>query len=143
MDVKSATQADGGAVIDRFYTAVVAGDVAAARACCAPGAVFWHCFDGEAQDLEAASRGWAGLKSAFVELAVADVRRSRTAAGSYVHRQLFMGRRASGELIGWAVCLLVEIADGLICRIDEYIDRAGALGFSSTEAATPGLPARV
>ena len=27
--------------------------------------------------------------------------------------------------MGWPVCIVVEIRDGLIARIDEYIDRAG------------------
>jgi len=139
METTSSAAGDEGAVIDRFYAALTAGDIEAARACCAAEALFWHCFDGVAQDLATASQGWAALKGAFAELAAADVRRARTDAGSYVQRHLFMGRKPSGELVGWPVCLMVEVRNGLIWRIDEYIDRAGALAFSSTEAATPGL----
>ncbi len=130
---------DPGAVIDRFYRALTAGDVAGARACCTADALFWHCFDGIAQDLDEASLAWAGLGTSFAEMRVQDVRRSVMANGRIVHQQWFVARKRDGAPMGWAVCLLVDLRDGLIARIDEYIDRAGPLAVPAPDARIPGL----
>ena len=124
--------------LDRMYDAFAAGDVAAARACITPDARIWHCFDGDAQDVETAAKAWEGLFAHSRERDVKDVRRQATADG-VVQRHLFVMRLPSGERKAWPVCLVVRVEGDLIARLDEYIDRAG--GFTVAEGAltTPGF----
>jgi ketosteroid isomerase-like protein len=112
------------AVIDRLFEAIARGDVATARACCAPDAVFWHSFDARAASLEEASATWAELAASFEERAFIDVRRQPLADG-YVQRHLMVLRAPEGVRMGWAICLFATLRGGLISRIDEYLDRAG------------------
>lgn len=141
-DGAAAPTADGGEVIDDFYGALTRGDVDAALACCTSDARFWHCFDGNPQDLATASRAWAAMAGAFPETGVADARRTRTADGRYLQQHLFWGRGAAGRGVAWAVCMIVEVRDGRIARLDEYIDRSGTFDLASSEAVTPGLSPR-
>jgi ketosteroid isomerase-like protein len=139
---RTAASTDGGEAIDQFYEALTRNDVAAALALCTPDARFWHCFDGDPQDLETASRGWAGMAAAFAQTGFADVRRTPTGDGRYLQQQLFWAQPASGKRIAWAVCMIVELRDGRIARLDEYIDRAGAFDLPSLDVVTRGLPPR-
>jgi hypothetical protein len=46
----------------------------------------------------------------------------------------------AGDMVGWAICVVVKIKNGLITRIDEYIDRAGKFAVADlTKAVAPGL----
>lgn len=113
-----------GAVIDRLFDALAAGDVAAAVACLAPDAQVWHGFDRVQHDRDAMAAQWAELVTTFPQRWVTDVRRSPTPDG-FVQQQVLVVRTASGAALGWPVCLVVTVRDGLIVRIDEYLDRAG------------------
>lgn len=115
---------DDGALIDRLYAAMTAGDLVVAEACLAPGAVVWHCFDGLEQHREEIVAGWRDLFAGFPERGVADVTREPI-AGGFLQRHVFYGRTRDGTRIGWPVCLVVSVEQGRIARIDEYIDRAG------------------
>ena len=132
------TYKDDGAVIDRLFDALAAGDLAAARACCTSDAVVWHGFDGVALDLDGITAQWQGLIDAFSERVVVDVRRQPTPQGFVQQHVMVCGRE--GLRKAWPICIVVRIVDGLIARLDEYIDRAGA--FTPPDAgavATPGL----
>lgn len=134
-----AGQSNESEIITRFYGAMTSGDVAGARACCTPQARFWHCFDGVAQTLEQASPEWQGLQKAFTAMRTQDVRYAPLGDGRWLVQQLFIGRRSEGQEIGWAVCLVVTLRDGLIERVEEYIDRGAPFQISSAEMRAPGL----
>ena len=130
---------DDGAIVDRFYAGLASGNLDAALACLTPDVRVWHSFDGIAQDRESSLAGWRGLVAAFPERAFVDVRRHRV-PGGFVQQQLMTGRTAAGELVGWPVCVMITLRDGLISRIDEYIDRAGSFAVADLHGAkTPGL----
>jgi len=114
-----------GAIIDRMYSALGNGDIDAAVACYTPDAHIWHSFDCVAFNLDAIRPQWEGMKSGFPEQEVADIWREKI-EGGFVQRHMWVVRTASGERKAWAVCIFVTIRDGLIARLDEYIDRAGA-----------------
>jgi ketosteroid isomerase-like protein len=133
-------QLSAGEVLDRFYGALEAGDVAAARARCAPDAVFWHSFDAVAQDLELAAKGWSGMVDHFSEHRVVDVRRQEI-PGGLVQRHLLV-LAGSGGRQGKPCCIFVTVRDGLITRLDEYVDLSGNLPLADGDATTPGLPRR-
>lgn len=128
--------------IDRLYDALTRGDVAAARACFVPHARVWHSYDGLAVDLDASVAGWQGLVAHFPERSFEDVR-DEAIEGGLLRRHVMVGRRSdgarAGERLAWPICLVVRLEDGLISRIDEYIDRAGSLSVPDGPVRTPGL----
>lgn len=124
--------------VTRLYDALARGDIAAARACCAPDVRFWHCFDGIAQDIDAAVQGWEGLIGYTKERKAEDVRSTPTHDG-LVQQFLFVVRTPDGARKAWPLCVVVKIKDGLITRVDEYIDRAGSFEPGDGRVATPGF----
>ena len=129
---------DDGAVIDRFFRALAEGDIAALRACVTADAVFWHCFDQVAMDCEAQMKALEGLIAALPERGVEDIRR-HAIPGGFVQTHQFVARRPDGARMAWAICIIVQLRDGLIARMDEYIDRAGSFAPAEGAVATPGL----
>jgi ketosteroid isomerase-like protein len=126
------------AMIDRMFDALARGDVAAARACCTPDVVVWHSFDRQPVSL-AGSGAWEKLATGFAGRSFVDIRRSAV-PGGWVQRNQLIARTPSGARLAWPMCLFVTLRDGLIDRIDEYIDRAGHYEPSGDEPSTPGLP---
>lgn len=125
--------------VDRMFDALARGDVAAARATCTPDARIWHGFDGQALDLDGIAEQWAALIAATAERGIADVRRQPTPDG-LVQQHLFFVRPAGGQRKVWPVCVVVRLKNGLIARLDEYIDRAGSYAVADDEPlATPGF----
>lgn len=128
-----------GAIIDRFYGALGSGDLDAALACLTSHAQVWHSFDGHVSDRQQSLEGWRALLAGFPERAFVDVRRHAISSG-FVQQHMMTARTLDGALVGWPICVFVEVTDGLISRIDEYIDRAGRLKVADLhEAKTPGL----
>lgn len=124
---------------DRFFAALAGGDLDQALDCLSPDARIWHSFDGIAQDRSAAKLGWRALVSGFEERAFVDVRRIPF-PGGLVQQHMMIVRTASGKRMGWPCCVILKFENGLICRIEEYLDRAGKLEVADVdEPATPGL----
>lgn len=124
--------------VTRLYDALSRGDIPAMRACCTPAARFWHCFDGIAQDLDGAAQGWEALAAHTKERHSEDVRSMPTPDG-LVRQFVFVVRTPAGERKAWPLCVIAKIADGLITRIDEYIDRAGSFDPGEGPVTTPGF----
>lgn len=122
--------------IDRLYDALSRGDAEGMRKACMPGARFWHNFDQIACDLDSAVDGWAAVIANSAERGIADIRRHQI-DGGYVQQHLYVMRTLTGKRMIWPVCLVVRIEDGLIARIDEYIDRAGSFSSEDDAPKTP------
>jgi ketosteroid isomerase-like protein len=116
---------DDGAIIDRMFDALSRGDVARALDSLAGDARVWHCFDGIPHDKAAMQRQWQALVDDFPERAFVDVRRQSIPTG-FVQQFVMAVTTATGARMAWPICSLIRIDNGLIGRIDEYIDRAGA-----------------
>ncbi|MBH0779779.1 nuclear transport factor 2 family protein [Nocardia bovistercoris] len=124
-----------GAVIDRCFAGLEAGDVDAALACLAPDATVWHGFDRVAHDLGGVRAGWEKLVAGTSHRAVVDVRRAPTPTG-FVQQHLLTMRTHTGIRLAWPVCIVVRIRAGRISRIDEYVDRAGHFTLSEDRGRT-------
>jgi hypothetical protein len=124
--------------VDKLYQSLARADVAGARACCAPDARIWHNFDCIALTLDQACVGWNAFIAAFPERNVTDVRRAALLGGGFLQRHLQVIRSTDGVWRAWPICIIVSIDNGLITRLDEYMDRAGSLTRELT--TTPGLP---
>jgi ketosteroid isomerase-like protein len=128
---------DTGALVDRFYDALARGDLFGARACCTADVRFWHSFDRIALSLDEASHGWERLFAGFPERAFVDVRRCQTENG-FVQQLIMVGTTPAGVRLGWPLCIIIAVRDGLIARLDEYIDRAGHFVVTDADLPTPG-----
>lgn len=115
---------DGGNAIDRGFEALARGDCQAALACYTPDAKVWHSFDGIAHDLPAMAVQWQALIDGSTRREVGDVRRHAIANG-FVQQHVMAITDLAGTTRMWSICMVVTIRDGLISRLDEYIDRAG------------------
>ena len=112
------------AVIHRLFGGLSRGDVAGARACVTDDLVVWHGYDRLVLNLEEIVPVWHEMLVRFAERSYVDVRRSPV-PGGWVQRHQMLVRSASGERMAWPACLFVTLQDGLIARLDEYIDVAG------------------
>ena len=112
------------AVAQRFIDAITVGDADAARSCYAPDADIWHNFDDITQTVD----DNIALMNAMTKR-IADrryvIRRLEPIEGGYLQQQTLElvlpdGRELSTE----AVAIVRVNNDGLISRIDEWLDPA-------------------
>jgi ketosteroid isomerase-like protein len=124
--------------VERYYEALSRGDIAGVLGCFTPDARVWHCFDGVAEDLDTTAKNLTGLVGGTDERGIEDVSVIPTEDG-FVQRHVFVLRTRDGVRRAWPVCLVVRTENGLIRRLDEYIDRAGAFTPDEGPVRTPGL----
>ena len=124
--------------IDRLFGALAKRDLAAAAAALAPDAVVWHNFDGIANDRADTLASFADLIKAFPEIAFHDVRRQATPTG-YVQQHVMAVKTADGRAKAWPICAVVRLENGLVARVDEYLDRANSFAPDEGPLATPGF----
>lgn len=111
-------------VANRFLDALNAGDVEAARDCYHPDAEIWHDFDGVTQTVDQnmhlmAAMGKRASRRAYV------VRRLEPIEGGYLQQHtLEITTLAGQDLVAEAVALVQVGDDGLIHRLDEWINPA-------------------
>ena len=111
-------------VATRFLDALNSGDVDTARACYHPDAEIWHDFDGVTQTVDENM----ALMAAMAKRAAAReyvVRRLEPIAGGYLQLHTLQLTLPDGrELAAEAVALVQVGDDGLIHRLDEWINPA-------------------
>lgn len=117
------SRSEAEAVMDAFAAAFAGGDVAAIQSLYAPDAVIWHNNDGVEQTREHSlfMLGWLAEHTA--SRSYQEVRRFFD-DGRLIEQHTVVMETAAGVTIRCPACLVVEVHDGLIARIDEYIDAA-------------------
>lgn len=110
-------------IADRLLTAIQAGDADTVRSLYAPDVEIWHNTDElvQGRDDNLATLGW--LAANLPGLKYTDIRRSETADG-FVQQHVLRATNRAGDEVGVPACLVVTIADGVISRLDEYLDSA-------------------
>ena len=111
-------------VAQRFIDAITVGDSDAARACYAPDANVWHNFDNITQTVDDS----IALMNAMTRR-VADrryvIRRLEPIEGGYLQQHTLELTAPDGqELSTEAIAIVTVNDDGLISRIDEWLDPA-------------------
>ncbi len=124
--------------VDRFFDALANRDLDAVGDTLAADALVWHGFDGIAHDREAILASFVALFGLFEQILFYDVRQQPTPTG-YVRQHVMSAKTADGRAIAWPVCAVVQIKDGLIVRLDEYLDRAGSFVPKDDDVLTPGF----
>ncbi|HMM14875.1 MAG TPA: nuclear transport factor 2 family protein [Parvibaculum sp.] len=113
------------ALAERFTHAIEEGDMEGVRACYAPDAAIWHNFDNADQTVEENLRVLRWLARALPQRKYNIVRRV-VIPGGYLQQHVLSGRRPNGEAFSMPACLVVQVADGRITRLEEYLDPAQA-----------------
>ena len=110
------------AIAERFFRAIEAGDVEGIRAIYAPDAVIWHNNDQREQTVEENLRvlSWVvrNLKNRHYR-----VTRRVAFAGGFLQQHVLEAETPNGSF-SMPACIVVEIKDGRISRLDEYLDSA-------------------
>lgn len=111
------------AIRDRFFAAVTSGDIDAVRACYAPGAVIWHNTDGVSQSVDENLRVLRWIAQNVRDFRYEDVRCQPTPTG-FVEQHMTCGASPSGKEFAIPACIVCTVVDGLVTRLDEYLDSA-------------------
>lgn len=115
--------AEMAALAERFFGAIEAGDIATVSACYHPQAVIWHNDDGlettPAQNLELLRNYIANVpKREYLN------RRLFPIEGGFMQQHDTVLNMADGRVLTLPVCIVFQVVDGKIRRLDEYLDRA-------------------
>jgi len=108
---------------ERFFAAIEAGDVDAARAMYAPDAEIWHNTDGVVQTRNDNVRTLGWMTTNLGGIRYTDVRRSATEDG-FVQQHVLVATNRAGHRVEVPACIVISVRDGLVTRLDEYLDSA-------------------
>lgn len=112
------------ALADRMAGAYEQGDLDGVAACYAPDARLWHNFDGSVQTVEEQLDATRWLNENLTDLRYEVVAR-HFFDGGYVQQQVVHGTLIKGgEAFAMPTCMNVTVRDGLVTRLDEYLDSA-------------------
>lgn len=123
MTTTTAHHTDTLALRDRFFAAVTAGDIDGVRACYAPGAVIWHNYDDLSQSVDENLRVLGWIAQNVKDFRYEDVRCQATATG-FVEQHITCGTSPGGAAFSIPACIVCTVVEGLIARLDEYLDSA-------------------
>src|SRR5215467_4298480 len=122
-------------VVERFFAAIEAGDIDMVRAIYAPDALIWHNDDLIEQPVEENLKVLAGLHKAVSGLRYEVIRRAPAADG-VIQQHVLRGTLRSGQDVALHAAMYLQVKDGHVTRIEEYLDSAKR---SSIRAATEAL----
>jgi ketosteroid isomerase-like protein len=108
---------------ERFIAAVEAGDLEAVRNLYHPDARIWHNFDQKDQTVEENLRVLAWMTRRVKERRYEEVRRVETPTG-FAQQHVLRGIAPNGEALEMPAAIFCTIQDGLITRLEEYLDTA-------------------
>ncbi len=117
------TDAEIRALAKRFFDAVEEGDIAALYDCYAPNVRIWHNTDDAEQTRDENAEVLKGFVGRIASGVYAD-RRLEVFAGGFVQQHRLRGVRKDGVAVELAACVICQVADGKITRLDEYFDSA-------------------
>ena len=111
-------------IAERFFRTVEAGDVEAIRGIYAPDARIWHNHDRLEQTVDENLRvlGWVAknLKNRQYR-----VQRRVAIPGGFMQQHVLEAETAGGPF-SMPACIVCEVRDGRITRLEEYLDSAQA-----------------
>ena len=108
---------------ERFVGYVQAGDGEAMRACYAPGAKIWHNTDNIEQTIDDNIKVLNWFVQTLPDRNYRVVRREALKDG-FVQQHVLEATLPDGTPWKMDACVVVRMKDGLIVRLDEYLDSA-------------------
>ncbi|MGA0599945.1 nuclear transport factor 2 family protein [Caulobacter sp. KR2-114] len=112
----------------RFFDAIERGDAAAVAACYAEDVAIWHNTDGLTQGRDENLKVLSGLIRYYPERRYAE-RRLTAFPGGFVQQHVLRARRSDGAERSLPACVICQVKDGRITRLDEYFDSAHQAAF--------------
>ncbi len=110
-------------VAEKLFAAIMAGDIEAVEALYAPDMAVWHNTDGIAQRRDENLRTLRWVVRNLQGLRYEEIRRQATTSG-FVQQHVLRATMADGAPVEIPACIVATVEDGLITRIDEYLDSA-------------------
>ncbi len=110
-------------LVDRLIRGIESGDLAAVRSVYAPDVVVWAGFDDRARDVDASLGVLEWLLGVTTERRYEIVRRIEI-DGGVLQQHVLHATTRSGSTFSVPACLVIRVGDGLITRVDEYLDPA-------------------
>ncbi len=108
-------------LVVRFFTALEAGDIDTVRAIYAPDALIWHNDDLIDQSVEDNLKVLAGLHRAVSGLRYDVIRRAVVDDG-VLQQHVLRGTLPDGSEVELHAAMYLQVRDGHITRIEEYLD---------------------
>lgn len=107
----------------RFIAAIQAGDLEAVRAAYAPDAKIWHNHDGVEQNVDENLKVMVWMARTLPDRRYRIVRREALSDG-FLQQHVLEATLADGTPWSMDACVVVKMANGVITRLDEYLDSA-------------------
>lgn len=114
-------------LVDRLIGAIETGDLADVRSLYGPGAVIWTCFDDHERDVDSSLRVLEWLVGATTERRY-EVTRRIEIDGGVLQQHVLHATTPAGRTFSMPACLVIQVDDGHITRIDEYLDPKPVVG---------------
>ena len=118
------------AFAERFVGAIQTGDVPAVRACYAPGAKLWHNTDNIEQTVDANIKILEWFIRTLPDRNYRVLRREALKDG-FLQQHVLEATLPDGTKWKMSACVVVKMENGLITRLDEYLDSAEAKALRS------------
>lgn len=119
------------ALAQGFFDAIERGDIETVRDSYADDAVIWHNFDDAEQSKADNLETLKGMVGRLSDRHY-DNRRVEVFDGGFVQQHVLRGTRKDGARLAMPGALIVQVRDGKISRIDEYLDSAHVAEFRKT-----------
>ena len=110
-------------VAERLFNAIQSGDLATVSAIYDPAAQIWHNNDQVTQDRDTNLRVIGWLAKNIPDIRYEEVRR-HSFAGGFVQQHVLRGTAPNGKPFEVPACIVCEVVDGRVTRLDEYLDSA-------------------
>jgi len=124
-------------LVVRFFAALEGGDIATLREIYAPDAVIWHNDDLIEQPVEENLKVLQGLHRAVSGLHY-DIIRRTTAADGVLQQHVLRGQLPNGTEVELHAAMYLQVRDGHITRIEEYLDSAKRSSIKAAREALSG-----
>ncbi len=124
-------------VVLRFFAALEAGDIAALREIYAPDAVIWHNDDLVEQPVEENLKVLAGLHRVVSGLRY-DITRRVPAPDGVLQQHVLRGTLPDGAAVELHAAMYLQVRDGRISRIEEYLDSGKRATIKAAREAAAG-----
>ena len=124
-------------LVIRFFAALEAGDIDTLREIYAPDAVIWHNDDLIEQSVEDNLKVLQGLHRVVSGLRY-DIVRRVPAADGVLQQHVLRGHLPNGAEVELHAAMYLQVRDGHVTRIEEYLDSAKRASIKAAREALSG-----
>jgi ketosteroid isomerase-like protein len=111
-----------------FFDGLEQGDISILRKVYAPDVEIWHNTDGLTQTLEENETTLTGFVSRISNRKYSQ-RRTEAFPGGFVQQHVLTGVRKDGVSVSLPACIICQVKNGKVTRLDEYFDSAAVAEF--------------